>query len=190
MRKIPKGAIKVRLPAVQQRDDYSCGAATFMSIAARYGVGPDSLEQFKQKLGTNSQFGTHFSDIERFAAELGLNPRVHIGMRRRHLKRCLDKKVPVVVNLQAHSSVTSTYRDQTRNSDGHYVACVGYDADNYFYFMDPSIGGTLVFLPWKALKARWRDDQGRGKPEVYHRLGIAIGAGRHNRTRALATFMG
>jgi predicted double-glycine peptidase len=188
-RKIPKGAVKIRLSHVQQMDDYSCGAAAFMAIAVKRGVGPERLEEFKKKLRTNPKFGTYFADIENFANELGFRATTETGMRLRRLKKLLDKKIPVILVIQAYATVAHNYVDKTRNDQGHYVVAVGYDENGYFYFIDPSIPGLIGYLHRSQLKQRWRDDQGRGKPEVYHRLGIVIRPGRNKKGKSHARFI-
>ena len=55
----PANAIKVPIPDVQQPDDYSCGAAAFMSICSYYGVGPEELDVMKSELRTTSRNGTY-----------------------------------------------------------------------------------------------------------------------------------
>ena len=81
-REVPDGAIKVDIPGVQQRDDYSCGAAALMAVGSYFGVGPDDLEEYKKKLGTNEENGTNVYEILKYARELGLDPldlRVRVG---------------------------------------------------------------------------------------------------------------
>ena len=55
---IPNGAIKIPLPDIQQPDDYSCGAASFMSVASYFGAGPEDFDDMKKALGTNARTGT------------------------------------------------------------------------------------------------------------------------------------
>lgn len=177
-RKIPKGAIKVMLPDVQQPDDYSCGAGVFMSIASYFGVGPEELETIKLRLGTNPEHGTYYREIEKYANELGLKARVRTNMTRRQLKRLLDRGVPVIVSMQAYADDESVYADPEHNKDGHYIAAIGYDDEDVFYFMDPSIAGQRGFLPWDELKRRWHEDEGWSEPEIHQRLAIVIKPGK------------
>lgn len=177
-RKIPRGAIKVQLSAVQQIDEYSCGAGVFMAVTGYAGAGPLQMEEVKRKLGTNSVYGTYFRDIEKYANELGFRARTKVRMSKTQLKRLLDKKIPVILVIQAYSEHDPDYVDSKYHKSGHYVVAIGYDDDDYFYFMDPMIAGRPGCLRWQELKHRWRDDQGRGAPEVYHRQAIVVRPGK------------
>lgn len=192
-RKIPRGAIKVWLPDMQQPDDYSCGAAAFMSVAVKYEVGPERLETFKERLKTNEVNGTYYKDIELYANEIGLQARVFQHVTRARLKKWLRKGIPVILSIQAWADDTGVYNDPGSNEDGHYVVAIGYDRDNVFYFMDPSIHGVLGYMSWKNLVKRWHENEGSDKREISNRLAIVIKPGvagrsnhrRHRRARRL-----
>lgn len=176
-RKIPSGAIMIPLPLVRQPDNYSCGAGALMSIASYFGVGPAKIDEFKEALCTSSIYGTYHRDIARYANEIGLNAEVRINMTRSQLKSLLKSKTPVILSLQAWAADTSVYEDPDHNKDGHYIVAIGYDDNNYFYFMDPSITGKLGYLSWEELKKRWHEDEGFEKEEVHKSLGIIIRPG-------------
>lgn len=180
-RKIPKGAIKVRLPDVQQPDDYSCGAAVLMSVGSYYLVGPDRLEAFKKRLGTEPEHGTYYKEIESYANELGLKARVHQHVTRKRLKKWLDRGIPVILSMQGWAEDQSVYDNPSHNDDGHFVVAIGYDDEDFFYFMDPSITGMRGFLSWKELKKRWHENEGADKTEISCRLAIVIKAGKKGR---------
>lgn len=63
-------AIKVALPDVQQPDEFSCGAASLMSILAYYGAGPEDYDVLKKKLGTTQKNGTDYHHMVRFAGSM------------------------------------------------------------------------------------------------------------------------
>jgi sialate O-acetylesterase len=169
-RSVPDGAIKVDLPGVQQRDDYSCGAAALMAVCSHFGVGPDDLDEYKKKLGTNEENGTNVYEILKMARELGLEADIRHGMTLDELRKQLDAGSPVMVSIQAYGDPTTYYRDD----NGHYVVAVGYD-EAYFYFEDPVLSGRRGFLPVKEFDRRWHDDEGTAeKPDVHAHLGVVI----------------
>ena len=90
-RGVPGGAVKVDVPGVQQRDDYSCGAAALMAVCSYFGVGPDDLEEYKKKLGTNEENGTNVYHIRNMARGLGLEADIHHGMTLDELRKRLDE---------------------------------------------------------------------------------------------------
>lgn len=172
-RKIPKGAIKIVYPAIQQPDNYSCGAGALMAVAARLGVGPERIEEFKAALKTNAAHGTYYADICTYANHLGLDASVQIGVSKRRLKRLLDKQVSVIISFQAWADDASEYDDLDREENGHFAVADGYD-DECVYFMDPSLHGRRGFLEWGEFQQRWHENEGSAKVERYSRLAIVI----------------
>ena len=169
-RGVPPSAIKVDVPGVQQRDDYSCGAAALMSVCSYFGVGPDDLEEYKKELGTNEENGTNVYEILKMARRLGLEADIHHGMTLDDLRKRLDEGAPVIVSIQAYGDPVTYYRDD----NGHYVVAVGYDESN-FYFEDPVLPGRRGFLPVKEFDRRWHDDEGTNeKPDVHAHLGVVV----------------
>lgn len=171
---VPRGAIKIALPDVQQPDDYSCGAAALMAVAAYYGVGSERLDDFKKALGTNQQYGTYYRDMENAANLLGLSASSQQNLSKADLIKLLDEEVPVILSIQAYAADETAYDDPNHNTDGHYVVAIGYDADDNFYVMDPSLAGRRGYLSWSELDKRWHEDEGHGQSEISHHLGIVI----------------
>jgi predicted double-glycine peptidase len=169
-----KDAIKIPLPTVEQPDDYSCGAAALMSICWHFGVGPRDLKEFKSKLHTDTEEGTHFKDMVRYARTLGLEATAQPDMTCEQLEKFIAEGKPVICSMQAHADHPKDYDDPKNNDNGHYAVAIGFDKEN-FYFMDPSVGRHRAFLPKKEFAKRWHDYQGtKQKHEVYQHLGIVI----------------
>ena len=61
----------VEVPDVRQKDHYSCGAACAMSCGQFFGVGPDTLEEWKTALGTDVEESTHPHAIEKYFRQMG-----------------------------------------------------------------------------------------------------------------------
>ncbi|HVS37301.1 MAG TPA: C39 family peptidase [Gemmataceae bacterium] len=169
-RGVPAGAVKVDVPGVQQHDDYSCGAAALMAVCSYFGVGPDDLDEYKKKLGTNEENGTNVYEILKMARQLGLAAEIHHGMTFDELRKHLDEGAPIIVSIQAYGDPQTYYRDD----NGHYVVVIGYDESN-FYFEDPVLPGRRGFLPIKEFDRRWHDDEGTTeKPDPHAHLGVVI----------------
>jgi sialate O-acetylesterase len=167
---IPVGALKVHVPGVQQHDNYSCGAAALMAVCSSFGVGPEELEDYKKKLGTNEENGTNVYEMLNMARELGLTAEIRHNMKLDEMRKCLDEGAPVVCSIQAYGDPDSYYRDD----NGHYVVAVGYDEGN-FYFEDPVLPGRDGFLPAKEFDRRWHDDEGTTeKPDPHAHLGLIV----------------
>ena len=175
---IPKGAIKVALPDIQQPDDLSCGVAALMSILAYYGAGPEDYDVLRKKLGTTKN-GTDYKRMVGFAQRQGLHAEARPEMKWDDLQRELDAGTPVICSIQAYDGEKHTaaerrklYKDE--NENGHYVVAIGYDEKN-IYFMDPSLTGRRGYLPRDEFEERWHDNEGtEAKPDVIHHLGLVI----------------
>lgn len=183
-REIPDGAIKVNLRDVQQRDNYSCGAGAAMSVFAFYGVGPEDLEELKTALQTNNEFGTYYKNIADYAKSLGLDVSTVQEMSKQDLQKLLNENTPVILSMQAYATDEKVYDDPNSNDDGHYVVAIGYDKDDYFYFMDPSLTGRHGFLSWSDLEKRWHENEGSDKLELSHHLALVIKPGKQRKFMA------
>ena len=134
-RLIPVGAIKIPLPDIEQPDEFSCGAASLMSICSYYDVGSGSIEGFKQATRTDPDDGAHYQNLARYARSLGLEADIHTGMSVKALKKHLDAGRPVICSIQAYSE--DKHPDYCLDGHGHYVVAIGY-SKRTIYFMDPS----------------------------------------------------
>jgi predicted double-glycine peptidase len=176
-RSIAEGAIKVPVPAIEQPDDYSCGAAALLSVCSYYGVGPRKLARLKRELRTDPVQGTDYHNMIRYAESLGLEVRWKAAMTTEELDEHLRQGRPVICSIQAYSDDPMAYNDPRYNRDGHYVVAIGLDRDNYF-FMDPSLRRRRGFLPRAEFVQRWHDNEGtEEEPRIIEHLGIAIFAG-------------
>lgn len=171
-REIPAGAIKVDLRNVQQNDNFSCGPGSAMAVFAWCGVGPETLNEYRAALKTTSADGTNHLEIIRYALELGLDATVKSGITREQLKRYLDEGTPVIISFQAYATDARVYDDSAINGNGHYAVAVGYDSEDFFYFMDPSIAGRHGFLSWEDLNKRWHETEAGA--EFSHQMGMII----------------
>lgn len=166
-KRIPKGAIKIDLPNATQMTDYTCGASALQSICAYFGVGPENEWDFEEQMGMPVT-GADPIHITTAARSYGLRVQEYRPMTIAQLERCLDKRRPVILMLQAWGA--GAYDDVW--TDGHYVVAIGYD-DKRIYVEDPSIHGSRGYLRRDELEARWHDVEGEDNHHT-DRLGIAI----------------
>jgi len=176
---IPRGAIKVELPDIQQPDGETCGVAALMSILAYYGHGTEDFDVLRKDLGTNRE-GTNYQSIVKYAKTHGLAAEIHSDMTMDQLQRYIDQGKPVICSIQAyddnrnHSPERKSEIYEHENVNGHYVVAMGQDEGNLF-FMDPSLTGRRGYLPKGEFEKRWHDNEGtKSHPNVIHRLGLVI----------------
>jgi len=170
-RKVKDHVIKINMPSVQQRNNYSCGAAVVQAICKYYGVGPDWYEEYIDRLGTDPEDGTQPDRMIEFMREHGLQARLEQNMDLQKLKTFIDQGKPVIVMLQAYGSKKAYKKDES----GHYVVAIGYDR-KHIYFEDPSSAGVRTFLPNEEFEDRWHDrgEEGENKQGYYYHAGIVV----------------
>jgi predicted double-glycine peptidase len=169
------------VPAVKQREDFSCGNAAALTILRFWRwdefavVGEEALYA---PFETTEHGGTEPEPMAAFLRARGLDSVYRTGdVTLAELERAVDAREPPIVDLQA-------WRDDERKpwretwDAGHYVVMVGYDAENLF-FADPSVltTGEYAFFPRSELDERWHDLAGTREVRV-DRMVIFVRGGR------------
>jgi predicted double-glycine peptidase len=168
----------LNLPDVRQPDGWSCGAACAMSVGRYFGVGPESLDEWKALLGTQEDVGTPPDAIIRVLADLGLSVQAKENMTLEELGKCWENDIPVICPIQDYGG-PMVY---DLSDYGHYVIVIGADLDQVF-IQDPNIDSALEEsgadqTPGRGLIDNdlwmrvWHDKDSYGKPYVHY--GIAI----------------
>lgn len=153
-------------PCLRQTYEWDCGASAVQSILAYYNF--DVREEVIIKLAGTNQNGTMIKGIKKVIKKYKLKTEAG-QMTIEELKKYLDKKIPVILLLQAW---TKQKKVDWKNDwqDGHYVVAIGYDSKK-IYFSDPSNFRT-TFLGYTELRHRWHDIDIKGKK--YFNWGMAI----------------
>ncbi|MEJ7596761.1 MAG: C39 family peptidase [Kofleriaceae bacterium] len=166
--RISRGAIKVALPSVRQREDWTCGAAALLAVCAYYGVGPEWEHEVATRMRL-TRAGSDPVQLVRAARAYGLETEEVRGMTDAQLRRTLDARRPVMMMLQAWGNRRG-YADHWRA--GHWVIAIGYMRAGVV-FEDPWLHRSRGFLGWRELAARWHDVEGRDDHQV-DRYGLVI----------------
>jgi predicted double-glycine peptidase len=166
----------VRVPLVQQSQDFSCGAAATL-LLLRYwsvdGYARADESALYEALHTTRTRGTEPGPIADLLCRYGLHAEYRSGDVSVHdLERAVNTKEPPIVDLQAWSDHNATWRETW--DAGHYVVMVGYDPQR-LYFADPSRAtpGGYAFLERTELDDRWHDLTGANDEQV-HRMAIFV----------------
>ncbi|HNX11037.1 MAG TPA: cysteine peptidase family C39 domain-containing protein [bacterium] len=154
------------LPQLRQTYNYDCGSKATESVLVYYGLDVRGDEIIKLESTTKS--GTRIKNIKEVICRYGL--KVKSGkMSIQDLKKYIDKKVPVMIALQAWTNKKNI--DWKKNwSDGHYAVVVGYTKDKII-FEDPA-AFNYTYLTYSELADRWHDIDTSGKK--YFNFGMAI----------------
>jgi predicted double-glycine peptidase len=162
---------KVRLldfPNTRQSYEYSCGPAAVQSIMAYYG------EDFRESelislMKTAKDEGTYIKDIVKFLHFQGFSTKLKQKMTVDELCSYIDKKIPVIVLIQAWGS-ESDFKKHYRDcwNDGHFVVVIGY-TDQDILISDPALF-SVGYIPISDFSDRWHD---MDEVETYQ-LGIAV----------------
>lgn len=152
------------LPDVLQTTDYDCGVECAQTIMAYYGEDYTEYE-LEKILKVSREYGTSINELVRFFKSLDLQ--VWAGeMDQDKLKKLIDKRFPVILLIQAWSTIDHDYKNE--EEWGHYVVACGYD-DKGFIFEDPAMFGK-GHLTYEELNDRWH-----GEDEILRRnFGIVV----------------
>lgn len=177
----------IEVPDIHQPDPHSCGAAAAMSVGRYFGVGPTTIEEWKDALNTDEEESTHPASIVAYLRSLGLNVEAFAGANLSTLDQYLDKGWPVICPIQDYGPTT------TGTSHGHYAVVIGRMKNQYIFAQDPSASNVVagghdeplsdtgsVQVPGRVMIAEedfltaWHDEDNAGNPFV--RFGIAVGS--------------
>lgn len=157
--------IQLNFPELRQTSDYDCGATVLQAVLAYYGR--EVSEEVVLKLAkTSKEEGTAISRILGTLEDFGLQFDKKV-MTNSDLKMYLDKKIPVIILLQAWREEKIDYARDF--ADGHWAVVIGYDNERII-FEDPYTF-ERSFLTEKELSERWH---GQEDGQVITNLGIAV----------------
>jgi predicted double-glycine peptidase len=165
----------IDLPNIRQTTDFTCGAASLLSVLNYYGLYEDSEMVLANELATSRDWGTDPINIIKVANKYGLETQEHINMTMQQLEDYVKAGIPVLVAYQAWSESDLDW--SVCWDDGHYSVVVGMDADKV-YFEDPSLGaGEVGFIPRVEFVDRWHDIDHDGEP--LYQYGVALSYPEH-----------
>ena len=152
-------------PELRQTYAYDCGANAVQSVLGYYGI--DKREDEIMKIAGTTKAGTSINGIIKALKKFGLKTKAE-GMSISQVKKCIDKKIPVILVLQAWSKKKN--HDWKKDwKDGHYIVVIGYDKHKV-YFEDPS-SELRTWLTYKELDKRWHD---KDDNKIYIHFGISV----------------
>lgn len=158
----------LEFPEDRQTYSYDCGAKVTQAVLAYYGI--DVREDKIMKLVGTTRAGTAIKGIVKTFHKFGLKCKVS-KLNINHIKKSIDKKIPVILVLQAWTEKKKVNWEKDW-IDGHYVVAIGYD-DKKIYFEDPS-SVLRTYLTYEELKKRWHERDKGGKKYINYGI-IAYG---------------
>lgn len=151
----------LNIPIVEQKADYTCGAAVVRSILQSFKMDV-SEDKLAKLLDVSTEDGIANTNIVNFLNYIVFSDS-KANLTIEQLKENLDKGHPVIIALQAYSK-----NDKDHWGYGHYSIAIGYDNKN-IYFMDPG-DKAYSYLPTKEFSDRWHFLDGK---ELVH-FGIIV----------------
>ena len=112
-----------------------CGPASLKIVLAYYDV-EKSEKELAEVCGVKKDLGTNDKGLKHAAEKLGFKVKIKNKSSFRDIERCLDKKIPAIVNWFTRGRMD--YHDASV-ADGHYSVVAGLD-DHHIYLQDPEIG--------------------------------------------------
>jgi predicted double-glycine peptidase len=163
------------VPLVRQKEDFSCGDVSVLSVLRYYDFDKWSLMEehaLYKPMHTSSKAGTDPQPMAEFLRKAGLEAEVKTGTDAtvEQIIKSLDQGNPVITCIQAWQDKTHV-KDfkpwKTDWDDGHYVVAIGHDKKN-LYFMDPSTDGKYTYIPVAQFVDRWHDVMGKDNKHTQH----------------------
>jgi predicted ABC-type ATPase len=173
------GNLATTFKEVPQEFDYDCAAALAMSIGQYFGVGPKTLAEWRNHLGTNVKTSTDPKRWADYMASLGLSVESRHGMSIADLKAATEAGKPVACMIQEYGKPSK----QASYKYGHWVGTLDVTEDG-IDIADPSIenilrgedsdqkrGQSLIGQDkWMEV---WHDQDAQGNE--YRQFGIIVG---------------
>jgi ABC-type bacteriocin/lantibiotic exporter with double-glycine peptidase domain len=150
----------LNFPPLRQVYQYDCGANAIQGVLDYYGI--DVREGVILKMAGTTKSGTNIRGVKKVADYFGLKYKDG-AMTISDLKKWIDKKIPVIIVLQAWTEQEKVNWAKDWK-DGHYVTVIGYSKKR-IYFSDPSCERE-TFLTYKELEKRWHDRDVRWKKVI------------------------
>jgi ABC-type bacteriocin/lantibiotic exporter with double-glycine peptidase domain len=156
---------QLKFPELRQTYEWDCGAKALQAVLTYYGI--EIREELLMKYAkTNSKDGTSISKMQYVLKKFELKFDAK-QMTIKDLKNYIDRKIPVIILLQAWNGKILNYTNDFH--DGHWVVAIGYDA-NKIIFEDP-YSFERTFLKSKELEERWHAKE---KDNIILNFGIAV----------------
>lgn len=109
------------LPNIRQRDFFSCGASAAMAVGRWFGVGPQTLDEWKKALGTTEETSTRPEAIVDYLRSLGLDVEDCQGLTIEDLRQSWLSRRPVICCIQEFGAAD----EPTSHEFGHWVTSIG-----------------------------------------------------------------
>lgn len=158
-------------PDIRQTKNWDCGAAACMSVGKHFGVGPDTLEEWRELLDTNSRDGTNIHPIIDALDSLGLHtvrPAEGEEWNLASLRSWTQANHVILCPIQRGGSPSS----QDKSEQGHWVVVLSVDEDTGDVSVQDPVTGPRTIKRDGWLE-RWHDKDEGGKE--YVQFGIAVG---------------
>jgi hypothetical protein len=138
------------VPDIRQDTDYRCGAAASMAVGRFFGVGPETLDEWSEALGTTAAKSTSPDAIVSYLSALGLEVNARQNMSVDDLAYETREGRPVIVCCQDYVAQNSDPRDEAAEWDyGHWMVCLAVQTigDTRFLIFQDSSEENMERLP-------------------------------------------
>lgn len=156
---------QLKFPSLRQTYEYDCGAKSLQAVLVYYGIEVSESKLIKLAK-TNARVGTLSDNMIKSLKKFRLDYDAR-HMTLKDLRDYIDKKIPVMILIQAWGSRKRYYKKGNKNK--HWVVAIGYNRDKIF-FEDPYTFNH-TFLKNKELELRWHSTED-GDP--IKNFGIAV----------------
>jgi len=174
-----RGLGLIEVPDIRQHDHFSCGAAAAMSVGKYFGVGPETLEEWKKALGTDVEESTRPQSIIDYFSSLGLHVEAKSNLTLDDLEKYHRWGMPVITPVQDYGPYVPA---KAKFAYGHYLTVIGVGY-GYVFCQDSSEDNVIsssgsiqkpgrVMIDQDYFMNLWHDKDIDGKE--YLQFGIAV----------------
>lgn len=155
---LPRQALRV--PAVAQSTNFSCGPASLAAVLRYWRVWDGQERDLWAALHTTPTDGTDPQPMADVARGYGLIAAYRRDVTLDELRAALGRGETVILDLQAWPATPVIWAEDW--DDGHYVVLVAMNAER-IYYMDPSEDDGYGQLAIADFALRWHDAEIDGK---------------------------
>ena len=156
-------------PTSRQDNDSSCGSTVVQTILAYYGI-DERQDDLSDKLKM-SEDGISYTNIIKTLKKYKLSVDAR-SMTINDLKKYINKKIPVIILIQAYKDNRQKKYNRENYNYGHYVVAIGYNSKQLIV-EDPALNNQIGYIPFNDLEIRWHGF-GETEKEKLDYFGIAV----------------
>jgi uncharacterized protein len=156
-------------PTSRQDNNASCGSTCVQTVLAYYGI-DERQDDLSDKLKMSDD-GISYTNIIKIFKKYNLSVDAR-PMTINDLKKYINKKIPVIILVQAYKDNRQKKYTRENYNNGHYIVAIGYNSKQLIV-EDPALNNQIGYISFNDLETRWHG-VGETEKEKLDYFGIAV----------------